>query len=377
MHVRFALAGSLAAVSAIACFAAIGAGGCSFGNTDAPPGQPDVVFIDDTAEVSVVTPEVTVFVDGKDVPANLACLGKPRDAGVIHEAGGGDTATPADTASADSDTEAATDGDVEADVDATPDVASETSSDVGAPADSGPPALGTLVEEQLDLIAFGTGGADKLPNQLIDVYYSNSFSGPPDLSGVASDSTGVVRVVLPYGMRVGYHVRKNDVLSDYWELDDLHVPVPPATRTYWQGITTAKFQDLSLAVTGDKNYVQPPGTGIIAARVVDCDHRYLRNAVIELRDMSGGPPGVPVAFDKCSSGKPCLVYLSDAELPAQSATWTSRSGLVALINVPTTKPMRLVAIGYNADGSSREVGHRDLEPKEGVIVTHFVEPNNK
>lgn len=345
------------------------AGGCV---NDRPPveAKPDVELPDTNVEVSIAPQPISVLVDGQDKPADISCNGVPRpDVGILVE----DT-SPVDTGSADT-------GSGDADPDATVDETSvdATTMDSTTATDSGPvvdAAPGTLLTETIELIAFGTGGADKLPGELVDVYYGNTFSGPPSLTGIKADDKGLLSVKLPRGVRVGYHVRASGLLSDFWALDDLHEPLAPAPLARWQGMTKEKQDLLALAVTGDKGYTIKPNTGIISARVVDCGHRTVQYAHIALRDYTDDPSGKELPFGKCGQGL-CIVYLSDAELPDSGRTYTSRSGLFAMIDVPSNRKLGLIASGLTADGTVIQFSRRLLEVKEGAITFEYLEPSNK
>ncbi|MGZ3455875.1 MAG: hypothetical protein ACXVEF_40090 [Polyangiales bacterium] len=360
-------------------------GGCTF--DDPPAAEPDGAFVDDaTTESSVSVPNPSVLVDGTDMPADLACLGKPRDGGMIHEAGPSDVGS--DSAATDSALDAfdATSLDSAADTLVASDGAADAldASDGGvdgtAPvgdgdiSDASPVTVGTLHPETVEVVAFGTGGVDKLPGETIDLFWSNSFKGAPDVVGVVTDSKGLLNATLPYGIRVAYHVRASATVGDFYGMDDIREVLAGDMYPRFQGVTHDKFKQLALAVTGDTSYVLPPKTGIVTARVVDCAHRNLHYASIRLVDLTDGA-GSELPFGKCGDGL-CLLYLSDTELPDLGATFTSRSGLIAMVQVPTGRKLRVIAEGYR-DGTTRfEVGHRDLEVQDGAITNVFIEPNN-
>jgi hypothetical protein len=316
--------------------------------------EPDAVVIDAPKPDAPPVPDaqqqlVTVLVNGEDIPADLDCLEKPRpDAGPIFPA------------------EAGTDAGSETGDDA------DTSIEIMDTASDGATAKGTLVEKQIEVIGFGTGGADKLANQTIDVYYDNTFKSAPNLT-VTSNDKGLINVALPQGLRVGYHVKKSALLGDYFALDDLHEPLPGAKKIIWQGVTLERQEVLALAITGQKGYTIKPGTGIIAGRVMDCKRRYMQHARVVLKDFTTNPAGDEMTYTKCGQGL-CLVYLSDAELPDVGRTATSRAALFSLIDVPAGRKLRLVAEGLTPTGL-KAVAWRNLEVKDGAIATHLLEPD--
>jgi len=346
---RVAFVSISAVVVSAGLVTALGAGAACTHDREEPPPPVDAPKPDQLppAEVQLQEPSVLDPVKGVDQPANLSCLGMSQpDAGPIFPL------------------EAGTDAGDDAGDDAEP-------ADTMMPADGGV-GLGALVEKQIELIGFGTGGADKLSNQTIDVYYSNTFKAAPSIT-VKSDEKGIFKALLPQGVRVGYHVKNSTLLGDYYALDDLHEPIPPATNIRWQGVTRERMDTLALAITGQKGYQIKPGTGIIAGRVMDCDRRYMQHARVEILDFTDNENGVPLTFGRCGAGL-CRVYLSDAELPDIGRLATSRAGLFSMIDVPVGRKLRLVAFGLK-DGAEKEIAWRNLEVKEFGIATHLVEPN--
>lgn len=348
---------------------ALGSGaGCTH---DRPPEaeKVDASLPDIRTEVSTQVPALAVLVDGTDQPADLSCNGKPRpDAGPIYP-----DAASSDGAVADAETDAddaSTDASIE---DAT---ATEVAVTDSGTADASSLPIGTIVDKDIELIAFGTGGADKLPNQVVDIFYGNTFKSTPDVSGAVADDKSILHVKVPSGVRIGYHVRSNTMMSDFWALDDLHTAIPPVPLPRWQGITREKQDILALAITGEKGYAIKPNTGIISARVVDCQHRYVAFAKISLRDYTDDPSGRELTFGKCGQGL-CIVYLTDAELPDPARTYTSRASLFAMIDVPSNRKLGIVATGISAEGKLVEFARRMLEVKDGAITFEYLEPSNE
>lgn len=313
--------------------------GCRFDRE--PPAPPvDAPKVDVDLDSRANTPPVTVLKDGVDVPANLACSTMVRMEPPVLEAGVEET---------------------------------------GADAADAAVAPGTLIEKQIELIGFGTGGADKLKNQVVDVYYDNTFVGMPNVT-VTTDDKGLFKVLLPEGRRVGYHVQASPQLDDYYGLDDFHTPLKVPDRPdpiiRWQGVTLERREFFALALTNDKTWKPQPGNGIVAGRVMDCDKRYMQYAEVEIWDYTDDAAGKPLTFGKCGQGL-CRVYLTDAELPDVGRTNTSRSSLFAILDVPAGRKLKAIAWGYDKTGTARtQVASRNLEVKPNVINTQFLEPNN-
>ena len=343
---RFALVTSATVVLLSALTMSLGAAAGCRHDREPPAAVVDAPKVDVDFDSVTNTPPVTVLIDGVDKAADLSCLGKTRmepavialDAGV-DEAGVGDAVV----------------GDAAV-------------------------APGTLVDKEIELIGFGTGGSDKLTNQTVDVYYDNSFvSGKPDLT-VKSDDKGLFRALVPDGKRIGYHVHASTQLDDYFGLDDLQqaLIVPGKTEPVirWQGVTLERRDFFALALTGDKTWKPKPGNAIVAGRVMDCNRRQVQYAEVEIWDFTDNAAGTALPFGKCGQGL-CRVFLTDAELPDVGRKNTSRSSLFTILDVPTGRKLMAIAFGHNPDGTRSRVSWRILEVKPSVINTQFLEPNNK
>ncbi len=328
---RFVIVGSTAAVFTSALMVSLGSAGGCVHDREPPPPVVDAPKIDVELDSKGATPPVTVLIDSQDKPADLSCLGMERTTPMI------------------------LDGGVEA----------------GAEDAAVPP--GTLQEKEIELIGFGTGGADKLANQTVDIFFNNDPSTPPSAT-ITTDDKGLFKTLLPQGVRVAYRVRASDKLDNYYGLDDLHVPIKLAGREAirWQGVTLERSDFFKLALTGDKSYRPPPGTGIVAGRVLDCQRRYMQYAEIELRDAVTGEVFKP---GKCGAGF-CSVFLTDSELPDVGRTYTSRSSLFTLLEVPLNRKLRVVAVGHKEDGSKYDVSWRNVVVHDGIITTQLLEPHN-
>lgn len=311
-----------------------GSAGCTY--DDPAPADDSAVDPVDTgaAEADAEPPRPTVRdTTGADVPADFSCAGK-RDGGVPD-------AAPSD-----------------------------------APFEGGTPTAGQLAPTSMELFAFGEG-TTHLAGAEVQLFYGNSFKGAADLTGVVSDGSGLATALMPAGWQIAYRIVPKDTgtastsFVSYYELDQL-VPTTPGAKMPFFGMTKAKYQDLALALAGQRDYAIPAGTGIIAARVTDCQRRYVRNVSVELVDVTEATP-TPVTFVKDCLAGPCVLYLSDLELPSP-ATTTSRQGLVALVNIPSSRKLRLVAHGYVNGDANATVASRDVEMVDQAITTLFAQP---
>lgn len=310
-------------------------GGCTYddpANGDAAVVTPDDTGAPETDAAQAALPTV-VDTTGNDVPADLSCAGK-RDGGVPD-------ASPSDAAY-----------------------------------EGGTPSAGQLAPTTLETFAFGEG-TTHLAGAELEFFYGNSFKGTADLTSVVTDGSGGATALLPAGWQVGYHVVPKDTgntatsFVGYYELDQL-VPTTPGAKMRIFGMTKAKYQDLALALSGNRDYVIAAGTGIVAARVVDCQRRYIRNARVELLDVTDATPTKVNFLSDCKAG-PCMIYLSDLELPS-SATTTSRQGLVTMVNISSTRKLRMVAHGYVNGDANATIASRDLELVDQSITTVYAQP---
>ena len=333
---RFASSLVLVSVGSLGLLGLVGGGACTFPSSDA---QPDAVFVDpDTSsDTGTSLPPPTVFVDGKDEPADFECRGKPRDAGPINDA----------------------------ELDADPDAARPS---------------GQLVPVTANMFAFGTGNTEKIPNLKFDVFYGNVMTDDktPDLIDVTTDDKGQATFNAPVGYRIAYRIKPVGdpdpvkAIEPYFEYDQL-IPSVGGSAIEFAGMRHDKFQTLTLAVTGKTEFTQFPGTGIFATRVVDCKRRYIQNVQIDLVDVEEGL----VTYGKCTEGL-CRLYLSDLELPALGRTTSSRSGLAAFVGVPVTSAthhVRAIARARLPGAAEPSVfSTRELEIHEGAVNVLYLEP---
>ena len=337
----------------LACFAsivlascALGAsiGACSSSSSDpgggpTPPVDTGVPAVDSGRTIAELT---VLSADKLDVPADLSCMGAP-DAGPpppLDSGPGGDAA-----------------GD-------------------GAVVDGGPAPYGTLIDVSFKLTEFGGGGSDIVVGANVDFFYKNTLgAGEADLKQVKTDDKGRVAIKLPAGAPFAFEVSPNDLLRTFVQFDEI-APVHAGDTYEGSAITKSKYDQFALAITGKTGFLTAPGTGIVAGRVRDCQKRNIRNAVLTLIDQDTAK-ALPTGTGDADM-RP-VHYLTDQELPSNGYTFTSRSGLFAVINVPkttgTTHHFRAVATGlFGSSTELRPFAYRDLEVTEAAVNSQYVDP---
>lgn len=230
--------------------------------------------------------------------------------------------------------------------------------DAGAPdaagVDGGPaPMLGDPVDVSFKVLEFGGSGSDIVVGADVDLFYKNTLlMGDPEVKG-KTDDKGVVSLKVPFGKPFTYRVNPNTNLRTFVYFDSDSVTKLGSTYEL-TAITKSKYDQFALAITGKTGFLTAPGTGIYSARVQDCQGRHISNAVVQIVDAASGTP-LPTGPGDTDLKE--IHYLSDNELPSTGLYWTSRSSLVAAINVPETKPggKQLKAIAKGIYGTSKEI----------------------
>lgn len=230
--------------------------------------------------------------------------------------------------------------------------------------DAGGPKPGDLVDQSFKVVEFGGGGSDIVVDATFDVFYKNSLlGGAPEVTG-KTDAKGLVTLKVPLGQPFTYRVNPNANLRTFVYFDSDPVTAKSMTGTYEAtAITKSKYDQFALAITGKTGFLTAAGTGIYSARVHDCAGREVSNAVVEIVDAD---TGVALPTGPGDADLKPVHYLTDQDLPSIGRYWTSRSGLIAAINVPETKAggkkLKAVAKGlFGGNGELRKFAEVDLE----------------
>ncbi len=310
----------------------------------------------------------------------LALCAVPVVALAMQACGGSEESPPATVADAGKDTNTVTDtgptspttplkvlNSMKEDVDADLSCLGMGVPDAGVPTDAGvdggpSPMVGDLVDITFKVLEFGGGSSDIVVGADVDLFHKNTLlMGDPEIKG-KTDDKGIAVLKVPFGKPFTYRVNPNTNLRTFVYFDS--DPVTKLTGNYeLTAITKSKYDQFALAITGKTGFLTAAGTGIYSARVQDCQGRHISNAVVELVDAASGAPLPTGPGD--TDLKP-IHYLSDNDLPSTGRYWTSRSSLVAAINVPETKAggkaIKAIAKGlYGGSSELRKFAEANLE----------------
>jgi hypothetical protein len=297
-----------------------------------------------------------------------ACGGSDEDPQVAADAGKDTGGTVKDTGPTSPTTPLKVLNSMKEDVDADLSCMGKGLPDAGVPSvdggvDGGPaPMVGDPVDISFKVLEFGGGSSDIVVGANVDLYYKNTLlMGDPEVKGV-TDAKGIAVLKIPFGKPFTYRVNPNTNLRTFVYFDSDAV-TKLGSNYELTAITKSKYDQFALAITGKTGFLTAPGTGIYSARVHDCQGREISNAVVELVDAATGTalPTGPGDTDL----KP-IHYLSDQDLPSTGRYWTSRSSLIAAINVPETKAggkaIKAIAKGlFGGSTELRKFAEADLE----------------
>lgn len=289
------------------------------GDAAVPSGAVDGdAALDPSADPPPATsPVVTAFASGSDVPADFACGGEPMPDG---------TTAPA--------------------------------------------------ERELHFAQLGGIDADRVEEIPFEVFLANRATGAADASGTSSKGTsptdetrGTAKASLG---AVGFVATRTAAKAGYFETIQLDLWVakegPFLVSAAPEGAILA-----TEALIGGVDFATAKDRARVVVVVQDCQRRPLAGVHVVLE--VDGAVSPPIAEG------PGLRrgYFGDTSLPDKSLQHTSRSGIVAFLDVPA-KDVRLVARGRKSEGGPIEVlATRPLRPKAGAVttalVTSFVEPH--
>jgi hypothetical protein len=201
-----------------------------------------------------------------------------------------------------------------------------------------------------------------VPETDLEIFYSNKLEGTPDVKVTTAATTAEATVKIPIGFFLA-HTKKTGMLEtiayDWWINEPIHtfaVASPDKVRALG-------------ALIGGSEYTHVPGTTRLVIVVKDCKRRDVANAhvVIEI----GGKVVAPVTTGDGIRRN----YFGDNELPSK-ATVTSRSGVVAFLNVPSASPVRFIAYG-KVGGAVVPIGIRTVTPVADAVITANISPWNE
>lgn len=231
-----------------------------------------------------------------------------------------------------------------------------------------PVSTGSAADREFHLIQLGGADSDRVGDAKVDVFVGNALDKMPDASvmvkkGDDMNSTGVFNASVPTGF-LAYRVQPLDG-TGYVPIIGLDLEVPASGPVLPAVPTEGKVQALSILI-GGATYEPTKGAGRAVVRVKDCALNALANAhvVIEI----DGKVKKPSKTDGLRKS-----YFSDSEFPG-TGTWTSRSGVVAFLELPPgAKSLRIVARG-NVGGVTKVIGMRKIPLVADGLVAAKVMP---
>jgi hypothetical protein len=219
----------------------------------------------------------------------------------------------------------------------------------------------TAADREIHTIQTGGTDTDRVPNVDVEVFTSNTNEGAPTATG-KSAMDGMLTMKLPTGymtFRTKGGMGYVETLGyDYFVVDGKPLTV--------QASPADKVQALESLSTEDGSYMHTAGTGRYVAQVTDCKNRPLSNTFVVLEsDTKLVVPGTASPAMRRN-------YFGDNALPS-SAKFTSRSGVVAMLDVPLAGKLRAVAWAKTG-GALKPIAVRALVVPADVVTTSLITP---
>jgi hypothetical protein len=227
-------------------------------------------------------------------------------------------------------------------------------------------AVGTPATREFHLIELGGADSDRVGDAKVDLFVGNQIGNMPDVStmtkkGEDMQSTGVFSAAVPAGF-IAYRVNPG---VGYVPVVGLDLEVPP-TGAVLPAVPTQSKVDVLSVLIGGSAYEPTKGAGRAVVRVKDCKLNALANVHLVLE--ADGKVRKPSKSDGLRRS-----YFGDSELPG-TGEWTSRSGVVAFLEIPAgAKNVRLVARGI-VDGKPQVVAMRKIPLVADGLVAAKVMP---
>jgi hypothetical protein len=248
----------------------------------------------------------------------------------------------------------------------TPDVPADLSC-AGKPI---PVGEGAAEAHEFHMVELGGIDSDRVGGVGVEIFNDDVFDGTPDITTKADDGTAdaAKKGVFTANVNkqfIAMRFPKTDATLETIALDFEIKGTSPILAT----VATASKADLISILAAGPDFKPSAGTARVVVRATDCQSRALSNGhmAIEIdgaiaKVTTGSTPGIKRS------------YFSDSSLPG-TGKWSSRSGVVAFLDVPVGKPVRLVFFG-KTDGSAKPsiVASRPIPVVDGAVVTATVTP---
>ena len=178
----------------------------------------------------------------------------------------------------------------------------------------------------------------------LEVFYSNSATGTPDLDATNLDETdenGEVTALVPGGRSIAYRVVGGEtplyppgVVQTSIEYD---VPTPDADGLTVDAISVS--QHTYMLISTVLGITPDPAKGILAGGFKDCSGDEIEGVVARMYDSTGG---------LCQGENECLDRYFIDDVPAQDQWWSSADGLFGVLQIPAGEGYRLELHGLVA-----------------------------
>jgi len=213
-------------------------------------------------------------------------------------------------------------------------------------------AHGEAADREFHLIELGGQDGDRVGDARVELFLGNSIGKAADATIMAKkaddkSSTGIFSAAARPGW-IAYRVAP---ATGYVPIVGLDLEIPESGAVLPAVPTADKVGALSVLI-GGASYSATNGAGRAVVRVVDCGYRALANTHVVLE--VDGKVRKPSKSEGVRRS-----YFSDAEFPS-TGSWTSRSGVVAFLEIPAGAQNIRVVARANVDGQVKVVGMRKI-----------------
>jgi hypothetical protein len=223
----------------------------------------------------------------------------------------------------------------------------------------------TPTDHEIHTIEIGGKDANRVGEIELEVFYANKL-GTPDATGTSSkgtmpSDTGVVTMKVPTGF-VTFRAKGK---TGYLETIGYDYFVEEGKGFFVQTSPIGTIQATEILST-EPGFEHAAGTTRFVAQVTDCKRRPISGVFVTME--SDGKVVVPT---KSSPGAR-RNFFGDNSLPSDAA-YTTRSGVVAIVDLPVGAKMR--AVGWvKKGGSLTPIVSRSAVLPADVVVTALVTP---
>ncbi|MBI2388437.1 MAG: hypothetical protein HYV09_02365 [Deltaproteobacteria bacterium] len=216
-----------------------------------------------------------------------------------------------------------------------------------------PVATGAASERDFHLIQLGGQDADRVADAKVEIFLDNKLTMPADATvQLKKDADPAKNGAFTTQAQPGWIAYRVSPGAGFLPIVGLDLEVPETGAVLPAVPTADKVSMMSILIAG-ATYEPSKGSGRAVLRAVDCAGHALVNSHIVLE--IDGKLARPSKGDGIRRS-----YFNDTEFPSASALWTSRSGVVAFIEMPAgAKAIRAVARGI-VDGQTKVLALRTI-----------------